>query len=91
MTDLFGDDAEEPSKRESSADNVDRSVTVLGWSINLTHFSVDISLSNRMSALYIFWNISFTHVSKREWEAICSLASRYSLIFPELAYSLRHT
>ena len=85
MTDLFGDDAEEPSKRESSADNADRSVTVLGWSINLTHFTVDISPSNRMSALYIFWNISFSHVSEREWEAICSLASRYSLIFPELA------
>ena len=85
MTDLFGDDAEEPSKRESSADDVDRCVTVLGWSINLSHFTVDISSSNRMSALYIFWNISFTHVTKREWETICSLASRYSLIFPELA------
>ena len=56
MKDLLGDDAEEPSKRESTADttNDNREITVLGWDFCLSKWTVDVAARNRLKALYVF-------------------------------------
>ena len=96
---LLGDDAEEPAKRESTADrgNARRLITVLGWDFCLADWTVDVTSRNWFKALYTFWAFDIDGpVDMKRWEAICSMAQRYSRIYRELGvlmgdlYSARH-
>ena len=86
---LLGSDAEETAKRESTEDNSDRSLVVLGWSFSLSLRTVGIARHNRAKAIYRFGSIDLEQpVPKRDIQAICSLAQRYSLVHTELGVLL---
>ena len=87
MKDLLGDDAEEPSKRESTADtnNDDREITALGWDFCLSKWTVDVAARNRLKALDVFWSFDIdAPIHIQHWEAMCSMAQRYSRVYREL-------
>ena len=85
MTNLLGEEAEERAKRESTADNVDREVTTLGWSIILSMWTVDIADYNRVKAMHLFAAVEASDfIMRHEMEAVISLAFRYSQVYPEL-------
>jgi hypothetical protein len=74
FTFLLGNNAEETSKRESTIDNIQRSIIILGWEFNLSQWSVDIAPRNHTKALYIFWSFDLNKpIPKQRIEAICSL------------------
>ena len=85
MQALLGPDAEEPSKRESTADNIERSITILGWDFCLSTWTVDVAKRNRMKALFVFWAFNIDEpIEMERWEAMCSMAQRYSCVYREL-------
>jgi hypothetical protein len=85
MTTLLGPHAEEPEKRDSTEDKDRRSIVVLGWTIDLSDWSIGVSEENRRRALYVFWRIGEDEpINVHQWEAICSLASRYAKVYREL-------
>jgi hypothetical protein len=85
MTTLLGPHAEEPDKRDSTEKGRTRTITVLGWQIDLSDWSIGISAENRRKALYVFWRIDGAQpINVHQWEAVCSLASRYAKVYREL-------
>jgi hypothetical protein len=83
----LGDDAEEPAKRESTADvgNPRRLITVLGWDFCLSDWTVDVATRTRFKALYTFWAFDIDGtVDMKRWEAMCSMTQRYSRVYREL-------
>ena len=87
MKALLGDDAEEPSKRESTTDmgNDGRSITVLGWDFCQSEWTVDVAARNRFKALYVFWSFDIEEsIHMQHWEAMCSMTQRYSRVYREL-------
>ena len=90
---ILGSTAEAKNKRfwthdkdEVTGENIDRTLDVLGWEINLTHRFIDIAKENRLKAIYLFWTTDLDIPAPLETiEAMASLASRYSLIYQELS------
>jgi hypothetical protein len=83
--DLLGSESEAKDKRESSEDGPRRVVVVLGWAIDLESWTVDVSGPNRAKALWVFWAFDPDEpLAIHVWEAVCSLASRYAMVYREL-------
>lgn len=86
ITSLLGPGTEELSKRESTALVADRSIVILGWSISLSTQRVDLADYNRLKTLYRFLSVDISaSIDKSDAQALCSLASRYSAVYRELA------
>ena len=86
ITSLLGPGTEELSKRESTALVADRSIVILGWSISLSTQRVDLADYNRLKTLYRFLSVDTSaSIDKSDAQALCSLASRYSAVYRELA------
>ena len=87
MNSLLGPDAEEPTKRESTADpgNTHRSIVILGWEFRLSSWTVDVARRNRLKALFLFWATNIDEpITLQQMEAMCSMAYRYSRVYREL-------
>ena len=89
ITDLLGPDAHAPEKYECTfvADNPNapRAIDILGWSIDLSTRRVSVAYKNQIRALHWFLEADVdSPMCLQEKERLCSLAERYSAVFPEL-------
>ena len=89
---ILGSQAEAMNKRfwtrstNDLREDIERTLDVLGWEVNLSHRFIDIAKENRLKALYLFWTVDLeVSVPLETLEAMASLASRYSLIYQELS------
>ena len=84
---LMGDGADNLTKQGSTEEAPDgkREVVILGWSICLLTWTVDVAEYNRMKTLYTFWTLDLEEaIPVKTMQALCSLAQRYSLVYQEL-------
>jgi hypothetical protein len=84
---IAGKEAESMKKRESTRDNTSRTIDCIGWTFNLTWWSLDVAKHNRQKALYLFWATDLDKpVTLKKLQAMSSMASRYALVYRELAF-----
>lgn len=85
VEDLFGPGAYAADKSESSEDNPERRLDILGWAFILSTMRVDLAQKNRDKTFYAFITTDATlGLSLRKRQQLCSYAGRYSLVFVEL-------
>ena len=83
---LLGPHAHAPEKYESTdTPGQPRKIDILGWCINLDTRTVSVAYKNQVRALHWFMAVDISKpVHLEERERLCSLAERYSAVFPEL-------
>jgi ribonuclease HI len=105
MVGLLGDNAEAEDKREDSdhpprgehgeywdaPDPSQRRISVLGWEINLSTWTVGVAEKNRIRAIHAFGSFDpKRHHPRKTYETLCSYAERYSKIYRGLAPLMHH-
>jgi hypothetical protein len=105
MVGLLGDDAEAKDKREDSDHPPDgvpgeywdsdgpvrRHISVLGWEIDLSAWTVYVAGKNRVRAIHAFGSFDpKRHHSRKTYETLCSYAERYSKVYRGLAPLMHH-
>lgn len=84
---LLGPNSHAPEKSDSTASTgkSSRHLDVLGWNIDLSTRLVSMSLDNHQRTLSWFLEVNVSlPLSLERRERLCSLAERYSLVYPEL-------
>jgi len=89
VTDLLGPDSHAPEKFESTHDPTNpeapHKIDILGWSVNVDTQRVAVAQKNQVRALWWFLLVDVNNgLTLHERERLCSLAERYSAVFPEL-------
>ena len=105
MVGLLGDNAEAEDKREDSdhppegdqgeywdtLGPAQRHISVLGWEINLTTWTVSVAEKNRIRAIHAFGSFDpKRHHPRKTYETLCSYAERYSKVYRGLAPLMHH-
>ena len=86
---ILGPDAEAVDKRETTEGKVgrERALVCIGWEINLGTWRVDVSQRTRLKAMLVFWGTNLEEsVPLETMEAMASYATRFSMVYRELAF-----
>ena len=85
VEDLFGPGAYAADKSESSEDNPERRLDILGWAFILSTRRVDLAPKNRDKLFYTFMTADPSKgLSLRKRQQLCAYADRTALVFVEL-------